>query len=390
MTGNRAERRATRRVRRARTIAVVIAAVVVLGLGGAALTFALTQGSAAQEEPSAEPIADVTPTPTPTPTPLTPAEELLASTDDPAACAVSFVVDGAAIAPQLQTQGALYTPLPIPSMDEHAFGGWYATPEDAAAYAIPGRVNGSEVVECTDQHITLFGSWMSSADNEAADAGIPILMYHQFTDRPEGLAPDHPDHWLKGNYAYVGDFDDHMSYIASHGFYLPTWDELAAFIDGRLFLPAHSVIVTDDDAHPTWFEFGVPVVEKHQVLATSFVITAYGNGSVATPFVLPRSHTHDMHQAGANGRGRMENWSADEIAADLEASASALGGIKEVIAYPYGHYNDIAKQGVAAAGFELARTIEPGYVRIGTDKLALPVIRIDYGMGVDYLARQIG
>ena len=65
-------------------------------------------------------------------------------------------------------------------------------------------------------------------------------------------------------------------------------------------------------------------------------------------------------------------------------------GAKEVIAYPFGHYNDTAKAGVAAAGFELARTIDYGYVHIGTDKLALPVIRMNYGMSVGDLARQIG
>ena len=38
----------------------------------------------------------------------------------------------------------------------------------------------------------------------------------------------------------------------------------------------------------------------------------------------------------------------------------------------------------------MARTIEPGYVEIGTDKLALPVVRIDYGMGLDSLIKRIG
>ena len=80
---------------------------------------------------------------------------------------------------------------------------------------------------------------------------------------------------------------------------------------------------------------------------------------------------------------------ADQIAADLETSAAVLG-VKEVIAYPYGHYNDTAKQGVTQAGFEMARTIEPGYVSIGTDKLALPVVRINYGMGLDAVVSLIG
>ena len=37
-------------------------------------------------------------------------------------------------------------------------------------------------------------------------------MYHQFTTKPEG-----EDGWLRGNYAYIGDFDAHMNHIATGG-----------------------------------------------------------------------------------------------------------------------------------------------------------------------------
>lgn len=126
-----------------------------------------------------------------------------------------------------------------------------------------------------------------------------------------------------------------------------------------------------------------------KVLSTSCMITAYRQDPQPSSFVLRRSHTHDMHQAGANGQGRMVNWTAEEIAADLNASGDLLGA-REVVAYPFGHYNDTTKEGVAMAGYEMARTIDPGYVHIGTDKLALPVVRINYGMGLDALIDQIG
>ncbi len=382
---------AARRRRPPRWFAVTAAAiafVAVFGGVGMAIWFAASNANT----PAAAASASRTPsaTPTPTPTPLTPQEELLAQANDPAACVVTFTGEAVeSAAPMLQTQGVLYAGLPIPEADGRVFAGWYASEADAAALAISGRVNGADLVTCVDQQITLHSAWMGPDKNAAVDAGIPILMYHQFTDRPEGLAPDHPEHWLKGNYAYIGDFDAHMNHIATTGFYLPTWEELAAFIDGRLYLPDHSVIITDDDADQTWFDLAVPIVNAKGLLATSFMITAYRQDPAPSPYVLRRSHTHDMHQAGANGKGRMVNWTADEIAADLELSAAALGA-KEVIAYPFGHYNDTAKQGVAQAGFELARTIEPGEVRIGTDKFALPVVRIDYGMGLDALVNRIG
>lgn len=342
-------------------------------------------GSGTVAEPAPETTgSDATPAPAATAAPPTAAQALLATTDDPQACAVSFAGDGVGEEPMLQTQGALYEALPIPARDGAVFAGWYPTPSDAEAFTTANRVNGADLVACADRQITLFGSWKTPEENLAEAAQIPILMYHQFTTNPAG-----EDNALRGNYAFIGDFEQHMDYIATNGFYLPTWDELSAFIDGDLFLPDHSVIITDDDADATWLSLAVPVVDRYALLTTSFVITKWRTESTPSTYVLQRSHTHDMHEAGADGRGRMVNWSADEIAADLEMSASILGA-KEVVAYPFGHFNETTKRGVDQAGFELARTIEQGYVTIGTDKLAMPTIRINYGMGLDALVGLIG
>ncbi|MDD7961110.1 polysaccharide deacetylase family protein [Microbacterium thalli] len=375
-----------RRTRRAVGIGVAIAAVTAVGaVAGWFAVDAMLRADAAERSAASGSTPTPTGTPTPSPTPLTPAQQLLAGSTDPNTCAVSFAGDGVDIPPVLETQGQLYTALPIPARDGQVFAGWYATTDDAAALSIPGRMNGADAVACDARERTVHAAWMAPDANAAAATRVPILMYHQFTTRPEGESG-----WLRGNYAFVGDWEAHLAYIAEQQFYLPTWAELSAFIDGRLFLPDRSVIITDDDADPTWLELAVPLVEKYRVMTTSFVITVNGAGPELTPYVLKRSHTHDMHTAGADGQGRIVNWSHDEIVADLETSAGVLGGTKEVIAYPFGHHDDAAKQAVADAGFEMARTIEPGYVAIGTDKLALPTVRINYGMTVDDLRKAIG
>ncbi|MBS1698787.1 MAG: polysaccharide deacetylase family protein [Actinobacteria bacterium] len=326
-----------------------------------------------------------TPTPTPTSTPLTPAQQLLKTAADPgAACAVSFSGEGITQAPMLQTEGVLYTGLPIPERAGAVFAGWYPSPEQAQTQTQTDRVNGSQLTACTDHERTLYAAWTTPEQNVATAAKIPILMYHQFTTKPEG-----EDNWLRNNYVYIEDFRAQMDYVASQKFYLPTWDELNAFIDGKLFLPQHSLIITDDDADPTWLSLAVPVVTERKLLTTSFVITKDRQAPSPSPFVLQRSHTDSMHTAGANGKGQMVNLSADEIAADLDRSAQILGA-KEVVAYPYGHYNATSEEGVAKAGFLLARTIDFGYVKIGTNKFALPVVRINYGDTVDGLKNNIG
>lgn len=359
-------------------IAVLATAlVVVLGITG---VHALMSGTGGAQAGGGDQGAS---TPTPEPTPDTPAQALLKTSTDPNACAVSFQIDGATVDPQLQTEGKLLTGLPIPKRDGSVFAGWYATAQDATALTQTARVNGSKITTCQDKQLTLHGAWMTPDQNTAAATKVPILMYHQFTTNPQG-----EDNWLKANYSYINDFDATMAHIAQGAFYLPTWDELNAFIDGQLYIPPHSVIITDDDADPTWLSLAVPVVDKYKLLTTSFVITADRQAPTPSVYVLQRSHTDSMHTAGDNGKGRMVNWSADQIAADLEKSAQILGA-KEVIAYPYGHYNATAEQGVTQAGFQLARTIDWGYVSIGTNKLELPVIRVNYGDTVTDIARNI-
>ncbi|SDQ63343.1 polysaccharide deacetylase family protein [Microbacterium sp. cf332] len=379
-----------RRHRRHRAVGIWIGAslagvVLVAAVAGWLAVAALRVDGSELEQASTSNAPTPAATLTPTTPPLSPAEQLVADANDSNACAVSFAGDGIDIAPVLESQGRPYASLPIPAHDGLVFAGWYDTADDAAGLSIPGRLNGADIVSCEAQQRTVHAAWMSPGDNTAAGTRIPILMYHQFTTNPAGESG-----WLRGNYAYVGDWDAHLKYISEQQFYLPTWPELDAFIDGRLYLPDHSVIITDDDADPSWLELAVPVVEKYQVMTTSFVITVNGPGPDLTPLVLKRSHTHDMHSAGADGQGRIVNWTHDEIVADLETSAGVLGGVKEVVAYPFGHYDDAAKQAVADAGFAMGRTIEHGYVSIGTDKLALPVIRVNYGMTVNDIEKAIG
>ena len=319
MSLTRAQQR-RRSARRARLRRSVVAVVAIALLAGGVAAFAVVRFPATVPAAEATPSPTPESTPTPTPTPLTPAQHLLSGTTDPTACAVSFVGDAITLDPQLQREGTLYTALPIPRQDGRVFAGWYATAADAAALALPARVNGSDLVTCADREKTLHAAWTTPEANAAEEAGIPILMYHQFTRKPEG-----EDSWLRLNYVYVGDFDAQMAYIQESGFYLPTWDEVSAFIDGALFLPRHSVVITDDDADSSWLEMAAPIVDGRNLLTTSFVITSARTEPTPNRFVLQRSHTHDMHRAGADGKGRMVNDDADTIAADLEQSAQILG-----------------------------------------------------------------
>lgn len=361
--------------------AVIAAALLALGAG---LAIPLAAPAATAPTPEVTAGSDRSPTPSAPPV-LSPAQQAARESGDPAACGIAFAGDGISADPVVERTGQRFASLPIPRSEGRVFAGWYPDEATAATHDPAARVNGADVVACdATRERTLHGAWMTPAEATATDTRVPILMYHQFTDKPDG-----EEGWLRLNYLGIADWRAHMAYIHDQGFYLPTWDELEAFIDGALYLPPRSVIVTDDDADVTWLTMAAPVAADDQVLTTSFVITSARTEPTPNMWVQQRSHTHDMHTAGENGRGRMVNWTAAEIAADLETSASILGA-KEVIAYPFGHYDDRSKEGVSAAGFTMAVTTEPGVVTVGADKLALPRVRIDYGTSVEDLASSIG
>jgi len=204
--------------------------------------------------------------------------------------------------------------------------------------------------------------------------GLPILMYHFFYDTAAG------ETGRDGNWMEISDFEAQMAYLAENDYYFPTWDEVADFVDGVITLPEKSVVVTSDDGNESFFRLAIPVLEKYDILATSFIVgceveTATVKAVTATNIQF-RSHTYDMHRAGSDGNGRFLTVSYEEAVADFEAGDEALAGIRQVFCYPYGHYNDFTKQVLTDMGFDLAVTIVYDRVYPNMEKLELPRIRM--------------
>lgn len=302
------------------------------------------------------------------------------------ACELVFSGEGLSLAPIWVQSGALYPDLPIPKRDGLVFAGWYDTPQGANSLDVGERLNMSREVTCDGDSVDVYPAWVTEERNLTEGTQVPILMYHWFTTKPGGETESpYPNLYLDPT-----DFDAHLTYIIEEDFYLPSWTELSAFIDGDLYLPARTVVLTVDDGHESWYELAVPLVEKHQVLVTSFVIGRDGIGPEVTQYVLKRSHTNKMHELDGGAYGRMVRWSEQEIIQDMDQSAEMLGGVRDVMAYPFGQHNDTAHAALTAGGWKLARTTQPGYVTIGTEKLELPIVPVDYGMSVENLAVAIG
>ena len=166
-------------------------------------------------------------------------------------------------------------------------------------------------------------------------------MYHFFYDSSSG------EKGADNNFLDVSKFDEQLKYLKDNDFFFPTFNELADFIDGKIDLPQKSVILTIDDGNITFFSLAIPIIEKYEVPVTSFAITSNCDTNIITQYessyVYFESHSHNLHQAGKNGKGLLINLSYEEAYADIVKSIDILNS-KEAFCYLFGDYNNTTIQ----------------------------------------------
>ena len=215
-------------------------------------------------------------------------------------------------------------------------------------------------------------------DNVEWDSdGIPVCMYHYVYD------PANPPDDVDTNHVSTDEFEAHLAWLTSEGFYFPSWAELRAYIDGGHSLPAKSIILSFDDGEVGFLGLGGALLQKYQVPATSFIICNYEGietilSDYANPYIEFESHSFGLHQGGSSGKGRnghIYDLDADGLAEDLQHSVDILG-TKQAFAYPFGDVSDVSREAIDKVGILCAVTTEYGQVHVGDDYSRIPRIRV--------------
>ena len=215
-------------------------------------------------------------------------------------------------------------------------------------------------------------------DNMDVDTdGISVMMYHYIYTEDD--KPDEQD----TNYLLNTKFEEHLKWLTENNYYFPSYEELRAYIDGTHSLPKKSVVLTFDDAEDGFLKYGIPLLEKYKVPATSFIICGREESAAklidfASPYVTFQSHSWSLHEDGNTNIGRgghIYDLNEDQLVEDCQKCIDMLG-TNEAFAYPFGDVSDAAPAALKKAGYLCAFTIINGQVKAGDDPYRLVRMRV--------------
>lgn len=209
------------------------------------------------------------------------------------------------------------------------------------------------------------------------DEGLPVLVYHHIL--PKSLME------TTNSTISLEAFEQQMNYLADNQFKTLTTQQLYDYLEGRLIVPIHAVLITFDDGLLSTREYAYPILKQYGFTALQHIISSRTNkaqglqnfdatgplqfftaidlAELADVFQF-EAHTYDLHSLHNGQSIALEN-SKEAIIMDLQRNIEQVPNAIS-LAYPYGHYNE---QFIAAAkevGLLIGFTTKEGYANMSS------------------------
>lgn len=208
---------------------------------------------------------------------------------------------------------------------------------------------------------------------------VPVLMYH----RVNTLTPaEERSPLIRDLTVSPQDFEAQIRTLKDQGFTFLLASEVEEAVQHGRPLPEKAIAITLDDGYKDNFDIALPILRKHNVPATVFVVT----DSIGKPQRLSWAHISLMHGNGvAFGSHTVHHYdltTLKEVDLDYELRESKrvlelkLEEPVDDIAYPSGKYDARVVERARIAGYTAGWKKGGGPVRPGDDLLMLPRIRV--------------
>jgi peptidoglycan/xylan/chitin deacetylase (PgdA/CDA1 family) len=186
---------------------------------------------------------------------------------------------------------------------------------------------------------------------------VPVLVYHNLGPQPKGRM-------LLG----VSKFEEQMRYLKAHGYRVINMRQFLEFVDGKRQLPSKAIVLTFDDGYKSFREYAEPLLKQLGFTATLFVYTDYvGAGLSWKDLRELRDAGYDIeaHSKTHGDLRRKEGESTTDYAARMRAELGVpqnlfrqhLGRPAEILAYPYGAWDDDLLKQLEQYGYSAAFTV---------------------------------
>ena len=212
---------------------------------------------------------------------------------------------------------------------------------------------------------------------EQAHSFPPVLMYHDIKAVP-----------VNGLDVSVKEFCAHLDWLKSEGYTTLNLEDLLNSAD----LPAKSVVITFDDGYRGIYRYAFPELKKRGMKAVFFVVAnTVGILDSYYPHItmeeLREIASDDLFSIGSHtmSHPNLEELGREQIASELSGSRRVLaemtGRSVDVLAYPYGNYNEEIAVEAEKAGYRIAFAVDDRHIAGVPEKFRIP--RVYMGGGVN-------
>lgn len=212
----------------------------------------------------------------------------------------------------------------------------------------------------------------------AESFSVPILLYHRFGPTvADGMTITTPV------------FESHMKYLHDNGYKVIPLRQLIDHYRGKAPAPGpKSVVIVEDDAHKSVYSDMLPIIRKYRYPVTIFTYpSAISNAKYAMTWDQLRdlkktglfdiqSHTY-WHPNFKRERRKLTPQALESlVTTQLKKSRGRLekelGGQVDLLAWPFGIYDDYLLKKAAEAGYISTFTIERRHATASDSVMKLP------------------
>lgn len=239
----------------------------------------------------------------------------------------------------------------------------------------------------------IFTSFDALAENSFV---VPSLMYHNINDTYDAK---------NASVEISGEkFKEHMNTLKENGYTAIFFKDYLSAVKGEKKLPEKPILITFDDGYLNNYTVGLPILKETGMKATIFIVTGRMGlqGAVTYPH-FTWQQAREMEQSGfvdiqshTQYHSHLPMISNNNLLIELRKSKfiieKNLNKKVNILAYPYGEWNEYVIDSAKKAGYEacvLADPVDPGVNRLNENTFLMKRITVYGNMTGEELIREI-